>query len=195
MKPLLLSSIMILSIKRCRQKPHHVCMSTTRCQMICKLPKSWQLRTYLERAAGFSLPRQNADCLGTPTLIWAMSAFRQIACVLVRQRLHNGSTRYWRWVLKSFFRSTAPAPDAASAGRSKAPMLATWRLLMLMIVCVRAWRMIRKMCHIPAIILCCPDLLSITPSTRGYNQIAILGCPKASGLWFAMPDNLYNCED
>ena len=31
-------------------------------------------------------------------------------------------------------------------------------------------------------------------STRGYNQLAILGGPKASGLWFAMPDNLYNCE-
>jgi hypothetical protein len=29
-------------------------------------------------------------------------------------------------------------------------------------------------------------------STRGYNQVATLGGPKASGLWFAMPDNLYN---
>jgi hypothetical protein len=29
----------------------------------------------------------------------------------------------------------------------------------------------------------------------GYNQLAILGGPKSSGLWFAMPDNLYNCED
>ena len=64
MKQLLLSSIMILPIKLCRQQPHHVCMSTTRCQMICKPPKSWQLRLYLERAAGFSLPRQNADCRG-----------------------------------------------------------------------------------------------------------------------------------
>ena len=67
---------------------------------------------------------------------------------------------------KIVFRSTAPALDAASAGRSKAPMLATWRLLMLMIVCVCAWRMIRKMCRKPAIILCCPGLLSITASTR-----------------------------
>ena len=31
-------------------------------------------------------------------------------------------------------------------------------------------------------------------STLGYNQLAILGGPKASGLRFAMPDNLYNCE-
>ena len=81
-KPLLLSSIMILSMKRCRQQPSHVSMSITRFQLICNPLKSWQLRPYLERAAGFSLLRQNADCRGTPTLIWAMSSFWQIACVL-----------------------------------------------------------------------------------------------------------------
>ena len=44
-------------------------------------------------------------------------------------------------------------------------------------------------CNTPAPYNCQPL------STRGYNQLAILGGPKASGLWFAMPDNLYNCED